>query len=310
MGKSKKTTHDKSNNPRKTMKQRNGGMHRVLLPSARSLRSHIAPSVAPRFMLLGVNHQNRGSSNAASSFRRGPTPIDVKEAIDKFFTESTTKQIEYPIPPAFSQVLASRLAEINTLTDKELNNLIQKAKEEEARRSSSRSGTSTSTSTSVSSKEVMKQPVVPGITKGDIGKSTLTITSSMVLGPIHHIGFVAHTRTNLIFPLIDTICNKPLMLFHKTHQRFMIRKKIKKDIKNIVNKYFESTSEAYSSSESIVLEIQKIIVFFMIYKLIRCIFESKTAKEEETCRTKLSNFIRQMVREDKYDLVKQLYDIG
>jgi hypothetical protein len=263
-------------------------------------------------MLWELNHQNRGSSNAASSSRRGPTPIDVKEALDKFFTESTTKQIGYPIPAAFSRELVPRLAEINTLTDKELDNLIQKAKEEKARRSSSQSETttSTSTSTSVSSKEVVNQPVVPGITKGDIGKTTLTITSSMYLGPIHHIGFVAHTRSNLIFPLIDTICNKPLMLFHKTHQRFMIRKKIKKDIKNIVNKYFESTRKAYSSSDAIVVEIQKIIVFIMIYKFIRCIFESKTAKEEETCRTKLYNFIGKVIGYDKYDLVKQLYDIG
>jgi hypothetical protein len=90
----------------------------------------------------------------------------------------------------------------------------------------------------------------------------------------------------------------------------MIRKKIKKEIQNIVNKFFESTRKTYSSTEAIVVEIQKIIVFIMIYKFIRCIFESNTSEEEETCRTKMYNFIGKMIGDDKYDLVKQLYDIG
>lgn len=304
------------------MKQRQGGMQRLTTLGSRlghRLGPSLGHSAASRSMFSSINRPNlvvnvnvplaqrRGSSNAASSSRTDLTPYEIEAAMRNFFD----MQRRDSIPAASSQALVPRLEEIKMFTDAQLNALIEQAAQEKERRSrSSNIESATNNSTSVSSKEVVDQVVVPGITKGDVGKTALTVTSSMFLGPIHHIGFVAHTRSNLVFPLIDTICNKPLILFNRTQQRFMIRKKIKKEIKTIVNKFFESTRKTYSSTEAIVVEIQKILVFIIIYKFIRCMFESKTSEEEETCRTKMYNFIGKIIGDDKYDLVKQLYDIG
>jgi hypothetical protein len=307
MGKSKKTNHNKSNKMRKTMKHRQGGMYKALQlgPRLTATSRPILSAMSRSSSVVNVNvpvAQRRGSSNAASSFETRPTPYEI-EAMREFFRV----QLRDPTPVASSQALVPRLEEIQMLTDAQLNALIEKAAQEKERRSRS---TNSESETNNSIKEVVDQVVVPGITKGDVGKTALTVSSSLFLGPIHHIGFVAHIRSNLVFPLIDTICNKPLILFNRTQQRFMIRNKIKKDIKQIVNKFFESTRETYSSTEAFVVEIQKIIVFIIIYKFIRCVFESKLSEEEETCRTNLYNFIGKMIGEDKYDLVKQLYDIG